>query len=127
MLVIRSMFRNVRKNMACGKLEIDILNTIWTLTAECEERDISIQDVVDSLAANGVERAYTTIKTVMDRLTLKSILVRYKVGKKFFYRAAMNKREMAQDALNTVAEQFFDNDYAKMMKFIETEHSGILV
>ena len=22
--------------MACGKLEIDILNTIWTLTAECE-------------------------------------------------------------------------------------------
>lgn len=113
--------------MACGKLEIDILNTIWTLTAECEERDISIQDVVDSLAANGVERAYTTIKTVMDRLTLKSILVRYKVGKKFFYRAAMNKREMAQDALNTVAEQFFDNDYAKMMKFIETEHSGILV
>ena len=126
MLVIRSMFRNVRKNMACGKLEIDILNTIWTLTAECEERDISIQDVVDSLA-NGVERAYTTIKTVMDRLTLKSILVRYKVGKKFFYRAAMNKREMAQDALNTVAEQFFDNDYAKMMKFIESEHSGILV
>ncbi len=113
--------------MACGKLEIDILNTIWTLTAECEERDISIQDVVDNLAENGVERAYTTIKTVMDRLTLKSILVRYKVGKKFFYRAALNKREMAVDALNTVAEQFFDKDYVKMMKFIEEEHSELFV
>lgn len=113
--------------MACGKLEIDILNTIWNLTAECEERDISIQDVVDELSNNGIERAYTTIKTVMDRLTLKSILVRYKVGKKFFYRAALNKREMALDALNTVAEQFFDKDYAKMIRFIENEHSGILV
>ena len=107
--------------MACGKLEIDILNTIWALTSEAEERDISIQDVVDELSANGIERAYTTIKTVMDRLTLKSILVRYKVGKKFFYRAAMNKREMALEALNTVSEQFFDCDYTKMLHFIENE------
>ncbi len=113
--------------MACGKLEIDILNTIWTLTAECEERDISIQDVVDNLAQNGVERAYTTIKTVMDRLTIKSILVRYKVGKKFFYRAAMNKREMALEALNTVSEQFFDGSYPDMLRFIEKECSGLLV
>ena len=113
--------------MACGKLEIDILNTIWNLTAECEERDISIQDVVDNLAQNGVERAYTTIKTVMDRLTIKSILVRYKVGKKFFYRAAMNKREMALEALNTVSEQFFDGSYPEMLRFIENECSGLLV
>lgn len=113
--------------MACGKLEIDILNTIWSLTAECEERDISIQDVVDELTLNGVERAYTTIKTVMDRLTLKSILVRYKVGKKFFYRAAMNKREMAIESLNTVAEQFFDKNYTQMLRFIENECSELLV
>ena len=113
--------------MACGKLEIDILNTIWALTAECEERDISIQDVVDSLSDRGIERAYTTIKTVMDRLTLKSILVRYKVSKKFFYRAALNKHEMALEAINTVAEQFFDKNYAEMIRFIEKEHSGLLV
>lgn len=113
--------------MACGKLEIDILNTIWALTAECEERDISIQDVVDSLSDRGIERAYTTIKTVMDRLTLKSILVRYKVGKKFFYRAALNKHEMALEAINTVAEQFFDKNYTEMIRFIEKEHSGLLV
>ena len=67
--------------MVCGKLEIDILNSIWRMTDEYEDRDISIQDVVDDLSENGIERAYTTIKTVMDRLTVKSILVRYKVGK----------------------------------------------
>lgn len=107
--------------MACGKLEIDILNSIWRLTENCEDRDISIQDVVDNLSENGIERAYTTIKTVMDRLTGKSILVRYKVGKKFFYKATMNKREMAMESVKEVAGQFFDSDYACMIRFIETE------
>lgn len=109
--------------MACGKLEIDILNSIWTMTATCEDRDISIQDVVDYLAQNGTERAYTTIKTVMDRLTGKSILVRYKVGKKFFYKAAMNKNEMAFDSIKEIAGQFFGEDYAEMIHFIEREFS----
>ena len=63
--------------MVCGKLEIDILNSFWSLTKDNEDRDVSIQDIVDDLSANGVERAYTTIKTVMDRLTVKAILVRY--------------------------------------------------
>ena len=109
--------------MVCGKLEIDILNSFWNLTSEDEDRDISIQDIVDDLSANGIERAYTTIKTVMDRLTVKSVLVRYKVGKKFFYKAAMNKREMSLEAVKTLADQFFEGDYAKLLRFIESECS----
>ena len=107
--------------MVCGKLEIDILNSVWNMTEECEDADISIQDVVDDLARNGTKRAYTTIKTVMDRLTVKSILVRYKVGKKFYYKAAMNKREMAVESVQEVADQFFGGDYAGMIHFIERE------
>lgn len=107
--------------MACGKLEIDILNSIWNMTEDCEDRDISIQDVVDDLSHNGIERAYTTIKTVMDRLTVKSILVRYKVGKKFYYKAAMNRREMAIDSVKEIATQFFGSSYVDMIHFIEKE------
>ena len=110
----------------CGKLEIDILNSIWRMTSEYEDRDISIQDVVDDLSENGIERAYTTIKTVMDRLTVKSILVRYKVGKKFFYKATMNKREMARDSVKELAEQFFDSDYASLIRFVEKEFDLVI-
>ena len=74
MLVISKDIKKVEERMVCGKLEIDILNSFWSLTAEDEDRDISIQDIVDDLSANGVERAYTTIKTVMDRLTVKVLL-----------------------------------------------------
>ena len=85
--------------------EIDILNSFWNITKDNEDKDVSIQDIVDDLSANGVERAYTTIKTVMDRLTVKSILVRYKVGKKFFYKAAMSKEEMAEDGVQKRKEE----------------------
>ena len=113
--------------MVCGKLEIDILNSFWKLAAENEDCDISIQNIVDDLSANGVNRAYTTIKTVMDRLTVKSVLVRYKVGKKFYYKAAMNKNEMALDAVKTVANQFFDGSYSDMIRFVEKNIQDVLV
>ena len=105
--------------MACGKLEIDILNSVWKLTSDSDGHDISIQDVVDDLSSQGVERAYTTIKTVMDRLTAKSILVRYKSGKKFYYSATMNKEEMAIESLKELGSQFFDCNYVDMIRFIE--------
>ncbi len=113
--------------MVCGSLEIEILNTFWNLTSTDEDRDISIQDVVDELSKNGTQRAYTTIKTVMDRLVTKSILVRYKVGKKFFYKATMDKREMALDMLHEFTSNFFEGNYADMMRFVEREMSEILV
>lgn len=113
--------------MVCGKLEIDILNSFWNLIANDEDRDISIQDIVDELALNGIERAYTTIKTVMDRLTVKSVLVRYKVGKKFYYKATMNRNEMAMDAVKTVAEQFFNGNYVELIKFVEKNTQNVLI
>lgn len=124
MLVINSK-ESRGTSMVCGKLEIDILNSFWNLLDENEDRDISIQDIVDDLSRNGVDRAYTTIKTVMDRLTVKSILVRYKVGKKFFYKATMSRTEMALDSVRTLVDQFFDGDYVKMLKFVEIECSEL--
>lgn len=113
--------------MACGFLEMEILNTFWTLNNENEDIDISIQDVVDRLSSNGVERAYTTIKTVMDRLVSKSILVRYKTGKKFFYKVTMDKREMALDMMKEFCDNFFDGNIADMVHFVEKETVELLV
>ena len=113
--------------MACGFLEMEILNTFWNLTAENEDMDISIQNVVDELSSNGVERAYTTIKTVMDRLVSKSILVRYKTGKKFFYKVTMDKREMALEMMKEFTDNFFEGDVSKMVRFVERETVELLV
>ena len=63
----------------------------------------------------------------MDRLVTKSILVRYKVGKKFFYKATMDRREMALDMLNEFTNNFFNGNMTEMVRFVEKETAEMLV
>ena len=113
--------------MTCGTLEIDILNSIWEMASVNDDSDISIQDVVDYLSQHGIERAYTTIKTVMDRLTAKSILVRYKVGKKFFYKATMQREEMAHSEISRVVRDYFGGNATELIRFVEKDYNLLSV
>lgn len=106
--------------MKLGSLEIEILNTIWSLQAQDEDSNISVKEVVENLSNSNINRAYTTIKTVMDRLSSKELLVRYRSGKKFFYRTVADKNEMAKSALSAIADRYFDGSIIDMMNFIES-------
>ncbi len=107
--------------MSLGSLEIEILNSVWKLQSIDEDMNISVKDVVDDMMKNGMERAYTTVKTVMDRLSSKELLVRYRAGKKFFYKTVMDKNEMAVAAIKEISAQFFDGNTTEMMRFIEEQ------
>ena len=107
--------------MSLGTLEIEILNIIWQIQKEDEDRNIAVKDVVDYLSQKKIERAYTTVKTVMDRLSTKEFLVRYRVGKKFCYKSVMDKEEMARVAINDVIQQFFDGSSIDLIHFIEQQ------
>lgn len=113
--------------MFYGVLEMGIMNAVWALQEQNEDANISVSDVVESLGNNDIDRAYTTIKTVMDRLVSKGILVRYRNGKKFFYRSAIDKNEAAKKAIDMVSSQLFDGNYVKMLRFIEKECEQLLV
>lgn len=112
--------------MICGILEIEILNSIWKLQEQDEDMNISVAEVVESLNRNNIERAYTTIKTVMDRLVSKDLLVRYKNGKKFFYRSTMDRSEIAKETIKEVASHFFNGCQVEMLRFIEKECANLL-
>lgn len=97
-------------NCTHGGLENEILKTIWMLE-EVEESDVSVNEVQILLNRESItKRAYTTIKTVMDRLVEKNFLVRYKQGKKFYYKTVSSRNEMAQEAIKKIAKQYFNND-----------------
>lgn len=113
--------------MSYGVLEIEIMNSIWNLHEKDEDANISVSDIVDSLNDNEVSRAYTTIKTVMDRLVAKGILVRYRNNKKFFYRSTLDKNEAAKKAIEDVSSRFFDGNSIQMLRFIEKECEHLLV
>ena len=97
-----------------GTLESAILSTLWNL----ENNGIytnSVKDVFDILAKSDNEkRAYTTIKTVMDRLHEKNILLRFKQGRKFYYRTAYSNQEIVINSLNEIANRYCAGDLSKL-------------
>lgn len=113
--------------MFYGILEIEIMNILWCLQSQDEDANISVNDIVNELNSNGIKRAYTTVKTVMDRLVSKGILVRYRDNKKFFYRSVVDKHEASKKAVETVAHQFFGGSYVQMLRFIEKECEKLIV
>lgn len=113
--------------MIYGILEIEIMNSIWKLQEQDEDANISVQNIVDSLSGNQVDRAYTTIKTVMDRLVSKEVLVRYRSGKKFYYRSTIDKNEAAKQAVETVTSQFFNGNNFQLLRFVQKQCDALLV
>lgn len=107
-----------------GSLENEIMNAVWTLeegSADDDYFNIAVSDVVDFINSNGSHKAYTTVKTVMDRLVDKDFLAREKSGKKFFYSSTYSRQERAQTAIRHLAGQYFNNDIRSLMKALEKE------
>lgn len=107
-------------NYSHGSLENEILSAVWSME-ENDENNISVNEVLESINRNGNIRAYTTAKTVMDRLVEKKLLERYKTGKKFYYKSVHSREDMAQTAIKKLAGQYFNNDIRSLMKALEKE------
>ncbi len=104
-----------------GNLENEILNVVWNFEETQNDPIISVNEVFAVMNESNSSRAYTTIKTVMDRLVEKRLLTRIKIGKKFCYNSTASREELAQKAIKKLAKQYFQNDIRSMMKAIEKE------
>ena len=102
-----------------GCLESSILNVLW----ELEGKNIytnSVKDVFDYLSKTGdCKRAYTTIKTVMDRLVKKKILLKYRNNNKYCYRTAYSNMDIISDSLKLIAKRYCDGDYKKLSSILD--------
>lgn len=107
-----------------GTLENEIMNAVWSIEEgfyDTNQSEISVSDIVKFFNQTGLQRAYTTVKTVMDRLVDKALLVRVKSGKKFYYSSTSTRRESANAAIKRLAGQYFNNDIKMLMKVLEKE------
>ena len=97
-----------------GSLECAILGALWSLESDGIYTN-SVKEVFDILSQNETEkRAYTTIKTVMDRLFEKRVLLRYKHGKKFFYRTVYSNKETIERILSETANRYCGGDLRRL-------------
>ncbi|UYM07895.1 BlaI/MecI/CopY family transcriptional regulator [Solicola gregarius] len=80
---------------------------------------LTVRDVHDQLSA---ERplAYTTVMTVLDRLTRKDMVVRTQRGRAYLYAPANSRDELTAELLNEVLDGAGGDRTAALVHFAET-------
>lgn len=103
-------------NFRHGSLESIILNALWELERAGVYKN-SVKDVFNYICASETtKRAYTTVKTVMDRLYEKEILLRIKQGKKFYYRTAYSDVDIIMNSLKKIAHQYCNGSMDRLIE-----------
>lgn len=106
----------MKMSLKQGDLENIILNALWDLEVEGHSKIFvgDIQEKIKAERADAKEWAYTTVKTVLDRLVDKEIAVREKDGKKYLYRSVLKRDEAGTLALSKLLRQYFRSDVTNL-------------
>ena len=97
-----------------GPLEDQVMRIVWA-------RDqATVRDVHEELARRPVALAYTTVMTVMARLTTKGLLSRRRVGRSFLYRVRIKEEEFRRRTARVLAERPVRGfDHLAISSFVE--------
>jgi len=100
-----------------GSLEADIIALIW------ERREASARDIFEDLRDQGQRLSYGAVKTVLDRLVKKQILVRSMTNNQYVYHALLDREEFSRSAvreiLDSLLASFGDPVYAQFLDQIQ--------
>lgn len=93
-------------------LELQCLKALWALG------EGTVAQVRASLAG---ERplAYTTVMTLLERLTRKGGIERRKAGRSFIYRPVLDRDALRNAAVRQLVDGFFDGSQSALLRFLE--------
>lgn len=91
----RSAARRPAAKAALGDLERSVMDVLWDLEPGA---DITVREVHQVLSEQR-DVAYTTVMTVMDRLSRKHMVEQHKEGRAYRYRARSTRAEMTADLM----------------------------
>ena len=97
-----------RSLLELAPLELDCMTALWLLG------EGTVREIRETLAPRR-PRAYTTIMTIMDRLTQKGIVERQRTGRAWKYRANLSKEAARAHAVAQVVENFFGGSMEELL------------
>jgi predicted transcriptional regulator len=102
---IKLAFRPDRQGMQklLGELEAEVMEIVWERGA-CTARVVH-----EHLQQTSRSLAYSTVKTVLERLSEKSLLLRQKVENAYVYRPAFSKAEFTTRAMQRIVDSLLDS------------------
>lgn len=94
-------------------LELECMKALWA------QGQASVKDIRAQInGSNGRALAYTTIETIMDRLTRKGVVVRRKVGRAHLYTPQYQAAAARADAVGALVHHFFAGSRRSLASYL---------
>jgi BlaI family penicillinase repressor len=100
----------------------ELFESEWAILQVVWEREPCAAPAVQEILEKDKGWAYTTVKTLMDRMVKKGLLTTERVRNLYLYRAAITRAEAQRSEILRTVKRAFDGALTPMMQFlIESE------
>jgi predicted transcriptional regulator len=105
-----------------AKLNFELFESEWAILQVVWEREPCAAPTVQEALQKSKGWAYTTVKTMMDRMVRKGLLTTERIRNLYLYRSAVTRAQAQRNELLRAAQRAFDGALTPMMQFlIESE------
>jgi len=107
------------KQSKLGERELDIMSALWRLGRG------TVRDVHEAMSAQGIDVAYTTVQTMLNRLQAKGYVDRRMTGRAYLYSPRVRRPAAAGKALDSLIDRFFGGSSEQLARhLIESDLSA---
>lgn len=108
----------IGKRARLGDLERAVMERLWALDVDSGAA-LSVREIRESIAEER-DLAYTTVMTVLDRLTKKSLVTRHREGRAWQYQPASTSEQLTAGLLRDSLDHLESTDRrAAMLHFLD--------
>jgi predicted transcriptional regulator len=111
---------SIRRTRPLPELELEVMKILWSL------EDATVGDVQEELEPQR-PLAYTTVMTVLDRLTRKHVVTRRKKGRGYVYRPALSREVAREIALDRLLNDYFSDSPENLLAYVRRRNGADVV
>jgi len=94
-----------------ASLQLAIMRVLW-------EKEATVGEVRDALAAEGRDLAYTTVATMLAKMERKGQVGHRAAGKAFVYRPLLRQDQVSRSMVSDLAQRLFGGDVTLMVSHL---------
>ena len=101
-----------------AKLNFELFESEWAILQVVWEREPCAAPTVQEVLEKEKGWAYTTVKTLMDRMVRKGLLQTERIRNLYLYRSAITRAQAQRSEIMRTVKRAFDGALTPMMQFL---------
>ena len=100
------------------KESLELFESEWAILQKVWELEPCAAPAVQEALQGDKEWAYTTVKTMMDRMVKKGLLKTEKIRSIYLYRSAVTQYQARKSEITRTLKRAFDGTFTPLMQFL---------